>query len=90
MPKLPTLKPVDWGDQENLKAFAWCVNHGVTISMFATSPGFGNRRWVIEVDVNGKKVKSPREYGPDELYSKVFELYKFYYNKYNERIQNSK
>ena len=89
MPKLPTLKPVDWGDQENLKAFAWCVNHGVTISMFATSPGFGNRRWVIEVDVNGKKVKSPREYGPDELYSKVFELYKFYYNKYNERIQNS-
>jgi len=90
MPKLPTLKPVNWSDPENIKSFSWCLNHGITISMFATSPGFGNRHWVIEVNVNGKKVKSPREYGPDELYSKVFELYKFYYNKYNERIQDSK
>ena len=84
MSKLPTIKPPNWGDPENLKAYSWCLNHGISVSMFAVSPGFGNRHWLIEVDVNGQKIKSPREYGPDELYSKVFELYKFYYNKYKD------
>ena len=84
MPNLPTMKPVDWSDPENMEAFSWCLNHGINIGMFASAPGYANRHWVIEVDVNGKKVISPREYGPDELYSKVFELYKFYYNKYKD------
>jgi hypothetical protein len=38
---------------------------------------------VIEVTANGKKITSPKEYGPDNLYDKVFELYRFYYDKYN-------
>ena len=81
--KTPTMTPPDWGNPINLKAYSWCINHDVKIGMFATSPGFGNRSWQIEVTANGKKILSPREYGPDELYLKVFELYRFYYNKYN-------
>ena len=76
-------KPPDWGNPKNLEAYSWCVNHGVTIGCFATTPGFGNRTWQIEVTANGKKILSPKEYGVDDLYPKVFELYKFYYNKYN-------
>jgi hypothetical protein len=52
--------------------------------MHATTPGFGNRTWELEITANGKKVTSPKEYGPDDLYDKVFELYRFYYNKYNK------
>ena len=52
--------------------------------MFAAGPGLSNRHWDIEIEVNGQKIKSPKEYGPDELYSKVFELYKYYYNKYKD------
>ena len=82
MPKLPTLKPPNWSDPNNLEAYSWCIDHGITIGMFATTQGYANRSWLIEININGQKVKSPKEYGPDELYSKVFELYKFYYNKH--------
>ena len=84
MPKPPTIKSPEWGNPENLKAYSWCLDHGISIGMFATTPGFDNRTWVIEINVNGQKTKSPREYGPNELYSKVFELYKYYYNKYKD------
>ena len=84
MPKLPTLKPPEWDNPENLKAYSWCVNHGITIGMLATTPGYANRTWEIEVTINKKKITSPREYGINELYSKVFELYKFYYNKHKD------
>ena len=78
------MKPPDWSDPETMKAYSWCLDHGITIGMFATSPGFGNRHWEIEITIDNKKKKSPREYGPDELYPKVFELYKYYYNKYKD------
>ena len=78
-PKLP-----DWGNPENLEAYSWCINHGITIGCLACTPGNRNRDWNIEITVNGKKQTSPKSYGPDELYDKVFELYRFYYNKYNK------
>jgi len=74
-------KPPEWTEEDTI-AYNWCIANGVTIAMHATTPGIGNRSWELEITANGKKVTSPKEYGPDELYSKVFELYKFYYNKY--------
>jgi hypothetical protein len=61
----------------------WCINHGVTISAFATVAGFQCKSWVIEVTANGQKITSPKEYGPNDLNDKIFELYRFYYDKYN-------
>jgi hypothetical protein len=60
--KIVECKPPDWGDPENTKAYSWCLNHGVTIATYATTPGFGNRTWEIEVTANGKKITSPKEY----------------------------
>jgi len=77
-------KSPDWSDPINLKAYSWCISHGVTIRPFACAPGYKNRHWDIEVTVNKKKVMSPKSYLPDELWGKVFELYKFYYDKYNK------
>ena len=76
-------KPPDWGNPKNLEAYSWCINHGVTISALATVAGFQCKSWVIEVTANGKKITSPKEYGPNDLYEKIFELYRFYYDKYN-------
>ncbi|MCP4266298.1 MAG: hypothetical protein GY777_12110 [Candidatus Brocadiaceae bacterium] len=83
MAKFTVVTPPDWDNPLNAKARIWCIENGITISTFATTPGFGNRTWEIQLNVNGRKITSPKEYGPNELYSKVFELYKFYYNKYN-------
>jgi hypothetical protein len=84
MSKLTTIKPLDWSNPDNLKAYSWCLDHDITIGMLAASQGYANRYWTIEITIDKKKIKSPKEYGPDELYSKVFELYKFYYNKYKD------
>jgi len=45
------------------------------------SPGFDNKNCWIEVQANGRKQRSPKTYGPSELWDKVLELYKFYYDK---------
>ena len=83
MAKHTIVKPPDWSNTENAKVRNWCIENGITISIFATTPGLYNKTWEIQLNVNGRKIISPKEYGPNELYSKVFELYKFYYNKYN-------
>ena len=70
-------KPPDWGDPRNLEAYSWCINHGVTIAALATVAGFSCKTWVIEVTAKGKKITSPKEYGPNDLYEKIFELYRF-------------
>ena len=74
-------KPPDWGNPKNLEAYSWCINHGIYISALAEGKGNYNKLWSIQVNVNGKKVMSPKPYGPDDLYSKIFELYRFYYDK---------
>ena len=76
-------KSPEWTEEDYL-AYHWCVAHGVTIAMHATTPGIGNRTWELEITANGKTITSPKEYGPYDLYDKVFELYRFYYNKYNK------
>tara|TARA_R100001079_G_scaffold77230_1_gene41812 strand:- start:196 stop:465 length:270 start_codon:yes stop_codon:yes gene_type:complete len=77
-------KPPKWNDPINLEAYSWCINHGVKISAHATVPGFKCKTWVLVVTANEETITSPKEYGPDEVYEKMFELYRFYYNKYNK------
>ena len=78
--KYTECKPPEW-TKEDLKAYSWCINHGIYISALAEGKGNYNKLWSIQVNVNGKKVMSPKSYGPDDLYSKIFELYRFYYDK---------
>jgi len=82
--KYTECKDPEW-TEEDKRAYAWCLNHGITISVFAAGPGFKNASWYLEITANGKKVKSPKEYDKYELWDKVFELYRFYYDKNNEQ-----
>ena len=79
-PKYTECKPPMW-DKANKDAYSWCINHGIYISALAVGKGNYNKAWTIQVEVKGKKVISPKTYGPDNLYSKIFELYRFYYDK---------
>ena len=84
MPKKVECKPPAWTDEDHI-AYAWCINHGITIGALAVAPGWYNAGWLIEITINGKKITSPKEYGKNELWDKVFELYKFYYDQYNKQ-----
>ena len=78
--KYTECKPPEW-TKEDLRAYSWCINHGIYISALAEGKGYFNKVWSIQVEAQGKKVLSPKTYGPDDLYSKIFELYRFYYDK---------
>ena len=78
--KYTECKPPEWTN-EDLRAYKWCINHGIYISALAEGQGYHNKVWTIQVEAKGKKVISPKTYGPDDLYSKIFELYRFYYDK---------
>ena len=73
-------KPPPW-NKEYRKIYSWCLKHGIKIYPVATSKGEKNKNCYIEVSVNGKTTLSPKHYGVNELWHKIFELYKFYYDK---------
>ena len=49
--------------------------------MLAVAPGFDNASWKLRVVANGKETISPRDYNKWEVLPKLFELYRFYYDK---------
>ena len=72
--------PAEWTDEDRI-AYHWCVNNGIKIGPFAASNDRDNFHWWIDVEVNGVKRRSPKTYYGRELNNKIFELYRFYYNK---------
>jgi len=71
------VKTINWKhpnwNKENTEAYQWCIKHGVKIYSVPCGKGFNNKTCWIEVNVNGRK--------QTELWPKVMELYKFYYDK---------
>ena len=63
------------------EAYRWCINNGIKIGPFAASNDRDNFHWWIDVEVNNVKRRSPKTYNGRELNNKIFELYRFYYNK---------
>ena len=67
---------------EEYKAYAWCINNYIYISPFATGEG----AWYIDISLNGKIHRSPESYGKVTIWIKIYEYYKYYYNKYAQKI----
>ena len=63
---------------EEKKAYHWCINNSILISPFAT----GNGSWYIEIKIGGNISRSPEAYGPTTIWIKLYEFYKYYYEKY--------
>ena len=85
--KKPTVLGIEWTN-EITKAYLWCISNGIKISPWAASSDRDNYYWWIDVDVNGAKKRSPFKYNGKQVNAKIFELYKFYYDK--NKISNSK
>ena len=85
--KKPTVLGIEWTN-EITEAYLWCISNGIKISPWAASSDRDNYYWWIDVDVNGAKKRSPFKYNGKQITAKIFELYKFYYDK--NKIRNSK
>ena len=64
------------------EAYRWCINNGIYISPFANGEG----AWYVDITINGKTNRSPEVYGKITIWIKLYEFYKYYYNKYAHRI----
>ena len=72
--------PPQWTDEDRV-AYRWCINNGIKISPWAATSDRDNYHWWIDVEVNGTKRRSPKTYNGRVLNEKIFELYRFYYDK---------
>jgi len=65
---------------EDMKRVNWCMDKNIHI---AVSPG--EIKWKVEIRINREDWKrDPGVYEHDEAMKKMYEYYKYYYDKYNK------
>jgi len=64
--------------EEEKEAYRWCINNGIIIfpELKLEAP------WAIEIKIKNKVHRSPEEYYAIDVWEKMYEYYKYYYNKY--------
>tara|TARA_R100000234_G_scaffold103367_1_gene72820 strand:- start:472 stop:738 length:267 start_codon:yes stop_codon:yes gene_type:complete len=69
-----------WGDDE-MKIIGWCLNKKIEISIMPDWKDQLNN-WKIDIKINKKIFTDPNRYEDDKVLDKVYEYYKYYYEKY--------
>ena len=65
---------------EDIKRVSWCMNKNIYV---AVSPG--ETKWKVEIRMNkGEWKQDPDIYEHEEAMKKMYEYYKYYYDKYNK------
>ncbi len=67
---------------QETEAYRWCINNGIYISPYSNGEG----AWYIEIKLNNKISRSPESYGKVTIWIKLYEFYKYYYNKYAHKV----
>lgn len=65
------------------EAMMWCTKNGIKITPYAATQGTGAISWYLHIDIGNEVKRSPTTYKKLLIWKKLFELYRFYYNKYN-------
>jgi len=83
--KSPSKKGIQraWAESE-MKIIGWCLNHGIKIGV---SPDWKHElmHWQIDISTNGNVHTDPNRYEDEDVYNKVNEYYKYYYDKHNKQ-----
>ena len=64
--------------QEDMKRVNWCMNKGIKIAVVPNGT-----EWQVEINLNKKIHLDSNIYKADEAYKKMYEYYKYYYDKQN-------
>ena len=79
--KSPSKRPPKktWSEEE-MKIVGWCLTRNIKVGI---SPDWkhGLNYWQIEISINGRVHIDPNRYDNEEVYNKVNEYYKYYYDK---------
>ena len=64
--------------QEDMKRVNWCMNKGIKIAVIPSGT-----EWQVELNINDKIHLDSKIYEAKEAYKKMYEYYKYYYDKHN-------
>jgi len=67
---------------DNMKHIAWCMNNNIVVGF---SPIWDTEdQWQIDIQINATVSVDPNTYSGDKVMAKVYEYYKYYYDKYEK------
>ena len=71
-----------WTPSE-MKVIGWCMSKKIHV---AITPDWKDEynRWQIEININSKVHTDPKKYNDDVVLNKLYEYYKYYYDKHNK------
>jgi hypothetical protein len=64
---------------EDMKRVSWCINNNIRIATIPVSGG-----WSVEINLNGSINLDPKTYNGYDAQTKMYEYYKYYYDKHNK------
>ena len=80
--KAPSKKPPKklWSKDE-MKVIGWCLQNKIEVGI---SPDWKDdmTRWQIDLSINGRIHTDPSRYTDDNILTKMYEYYKYYYEKH--------
>ena len=65
--------------RDDMKRVNWCMNKGIKIAVIPNGID-----WQVELNINDKIHLNPGVYKAKEAYEKMYEYYKYYYDKHNK------
>ena len=63
-----------------MKRVGWCMGKGISIAVVPNWKG-NKFEWQVEIIINGKSNLDPKIYTGKEALIKMYEYYKYYYDK---------
>ena len=77
-------KPVTktWTTEE-MKTVSWCLSNNISISCM---PNWKQRgiNWLIDIKINKNIHRDPNKYEDETVLNKIYEYYKYYYDKHRK------
>ena len=65
--------------RENIKHAGWCLNNNIKIAVIPNGTD-----WQVELNINNNTHLDPKIYKDKEAIEKIYEYYKYYYDKHNK------
>ena len=65
--------------REDMKRVQWCLDKNIKIAVIPKGV-----EWQVEISLNDKIHLDSNTYKADEAYKKMYEYYKYYYDKHNK------
>ena len=65
---------------EDMKRVSWCIDRRIKIAVIPSGT-----KWQIEISINKDIHLDSKIYEADVAYKKMYEYYKYYYDKHNKQ-----